>query len=70
MLNSIITQDHDGQELFNAISSFFRSFGIGNVYCRIKIPKVADKNGESCISKMEKVAGQGDVHDPVEKAAP
>ena len=40
------------------------------VYCRIKIPKVADKNGESCISKMEKVAGQGDVHDPVEKAAP
>ena len=41
-----------------------------SVYCRIKIPKVADKNGESCISKMEKVAGQGDVHDPVEKAAP
>ena len=31
MLNSIITQDHDGQELFNAISSFFRSFGIGNL---------------------------------------
>jgi len=31
MLNSIISQDHDGQELFNAISSFFRSFGIGNL---------------------------------------
>ena len=31
MLNSIITQDHDGQELFNAISSFFRSFGIGDL---------------------------------------
>ena len=43
---------------------------VRRVYCSIKIPKVADKNGESCISKMEKVAGQGDVHDPVEKAAP
>ena len=31
MLNSIITQDHDGQNLFNAISSFFCSFGIGNL---------------------------------------
>ena len=31
MLNSIITQDHDGQNLFNAISSFFSTFGIGNL---------------------------------------
>ena len=31
MPNSIITQDQDGQDLFNAISSFFRSFGIGNL---------------------------------------
>ena len=28
---SILPQDHDGQELFNAISSFFSSFGIGNL---------------------------------------
>ena len=27
-----------------------------NVYCIIKIPKVADKNGESCISILEKIA--------------
>ena len=31
MLNSIITQDHDGQNLFNAISSFFSTFGIGTL---------------------------------------
>ena len=31
MLNSIITQDHDGQNLFNAISLFFCTFGIGNL---------------------------------------
>ena len=31
MLNSIITQDQDGQNLFNAISSFFCTFGIGNL---------------------------------------
>ena len=31
MLNSIITQDHDGQELYNAISSFFLTFGVGNL---------------------------------------
>jgi len=31
MPNSIILQDQDGQELFNAISSFFRTFGIGNL---------------------------------------
>ena len=31
MLNSIITQDKDGQELFNAISSFFSTYGIGNL---------------------------------------
>jgi len=28
MPNSIILQDQDGQELFNAISSFFRTFGL------------------------------------------
>ena len=28
----------------------------GSVYCIIKIPKVADKNGESCISILEKIA--------------
>lgn len=27
-----------------------------SVYCIIKIPKVADKNGESCISILEKIA--------------
>lgn len=31
MLNSIITQDQDGQNLFNAISSFFNIFEIGNL---------------------------------------
>ena len=31
MPNSIITQDQDGQELFNAISSFFSRFKIGNL---------------------------------------
>ena len=31
MPNSIITQDQGGQELFNAISSFFSTFGIGNL---------------------------------------
>lgn len=28
-----------------------------NICCIIKIPKVADKNGESCISILEKIAG-------------
>ena len=31
MPNSIVPQDHDGQELFNAISSFFCKFKIGNL---------------------------------------
>ena len=31
MPSSIILQDQDGQELFNAISSFFSTFGIGNL---------------------------------------
>ena len=31
MLNSIITQDHDGQNLFHAISSFFCTFEIGKL---------------------------------------
>ena len=29
---SILPQDQDGQELFNAISSFFRTFGIGTTF--------------------------------------
>ena len=28
---SILPQDKDGRELFNAISSFFCTFGIGNL---------------------------------------
>ena len=31
MPNSILPQDKDGQELFNAISSFFHTFGIGKL---------------------------------------
>ena len=31
MPNSILPQDQDGQDLFNAISSFFCTFGIGNL---------------------------------------
>ena len=31
MLNSIISQNQDGQKLFNAISSFFSTYGIGNL---------------------------------------
>ena len=31
MPNSIIPQDQDGQELFNAISSFFCNFKVGNL---------------------------------------
>ena len=31
MTNSILPQDHDGQELFNAISSFFSRFKVGNL---------------------------------------
>lgn len=26
------------------------------IYCIMKLPKVADQNGESCISKLEKIA--------------
>ena len=28
---SILPQDHDGQELYNAISSFFSNFKVGNL---------------------------------------
>ena len=35
------------------LSIFWRRF----ICCIIKIPKVADKNGESCISILEKIAG-------------
>ena len=31
MLNPIISQNQDGQKLFNAISSFFSTYGIGNL---------------------------------------
>ena len=31
MPNSIVPHDHDGQELFNAISSFFSQFKVGNL---------------------------------------
>ena len=31
MPNSILPQDQDGQEVFNAISSFFSAFGVGNL---------------------------------------
>ena len=31
MPNSILPQDTDGQELYNAISSLFRTFGIGKM---------------------------------------
>ncbi|MBP3208461.1 MAG: transposase [Oscillospiraceae bacterium] len=31
MPNSILPQDQEGKDLFNAISSFFRTFGIGNL---------------------------------------
>ena len=31
MPNAILPQDHDGQELFNAISSFFSRFKVGNL---------------------------------------
>ena len=40
----------DGQKVFLKVNS------PKNVYCIIKIPKVADKNGESCISILEKIA--------------
>ena len=31
MPNSILPQNQDGQDIFNAISSFFCTFGIGNL---------------------------------------
>ena len=31
MPNSILPQDQNGQELFNTITSFFHTFGIGNL---------------------------------------
>ena len=39
MPNSIITQDQDGKNLFNAISSFFSTFGIGNLLCKCNAQK-------------------------------
>lgn len=31
MPNSILPQDKDGQELYNSISSFFQTFGLGSL---------------------------------------
>ena len=39
------------QDVVPTIASFLDS-----ICCIIKIPKVADKNGESCISILEKIA--------------
>ena len=39
MLISIITQDQDGQNLFNAISSFVCTFRIGNLLHKCKAQK-------------------------------
>ena len=46
MPNSILPQDNDGQELFNAISSFFSMFGIGKLFrmCNAQTETVAHKN--------------------------
>jgi hypothetical protein len=40
MPNSILPQDQDGQDLFNAISSFFCTFGIGNLLRKCNAQKV------------------------------
>ena len=39
MPSSIVPQDQDGQELFNAISSFFNTFGIGKLLRRCNAQK-------------------------------
>ena len=39
-----------------AYTEFYLPVLVYHVYCIIKIPKVADKNGESCISILEKIA--------------
>lgn len=39
MPNSILPQDQDGQELFNAISSFFSKFKIGDLLRKFNAQK-------------------------------
>ena len=64
---SILPQDQDGQELFNAISSFFRTFGIGNLLrkCNAQkekgVPvldiseKVGYKTHSAVVKRMQKI---------------
>ena len=47
---------HIGSGTAQRILKRYEASGM-TVYCIIKIPKVADKNGESCISILEKIAG-------------
>ena len=52
-----------GFHLFNKSDEYVRAFArrVGDtgvdVFCKCKFPKVASKNGEICISVLEKVAG-------------
>ena len=69
MLNSIITQDHDGQEVFNAISSFFRSFrvtihGVFGSFLYLRIP-IATKRHFNRPRQLKHSAG----HMPVPKVS-
>lgn len=50
--------DDDWHFSFDENTGIF-DFGlrIKSICCIIKIPKVADKNGEHCISILEKIAG-------------
>lgn len=41
----------DEPKLRTALTEYFQ-----NVFCKCKFPKFADKNGEYCISVLEKVA--------------
>ena len=43
-------------KIYNAENVVEAEAIVSLVYCIIKIPKVADKNGESCISILEKIA--------------
>lgn len=42
MPNSILPQDKDGQELYNSISSFFQTFGLGNLLRKCNAQKEKD----------------------------
>ena len=41
MPSSILPQNHDEQELYNAISSFFYKFHLGNLSCAMYSPTEA-----------------------------